>query len=71
MNTDGTSGNISAEAVPSREEFEDQRAELGSIIRAGGASTKQLLAHRALTDYWNGKCERSALMNRLEHIEAR
>ena len=71
MNEARTVDYISSIAVPSRDEFEDSRAALGATIRAGTATEKTLLAHRALTDYWNGKLDRWALMNRLAQIEAR
>jgi hypothetical protein len=78
MNEAGTVAYSCAETVPSsrlqplyRTEFEDSRAMLGESIRLGEATLPQILAHRALTDYWHGRLDRSALMNRLAHIEAR
>jgi hypothetical protein len=71
VNTNGTPGYISAEAVPSDEEqIERQRDLIGSWIRDREATPDEIRIHRALTDYLSGKIDRWRLAHWLSRIES-
>jgi LytS/YehU family sensor histidine kinase len=58
-------------ADPEMELFRIQHDNLSAKIRAQEAGLKDILLHRAMTDFLHGRLDKHALYNRLAHIEAR
>ena len=72
MNGPETWAHIGAMAQePAMELFRIQHDNLSAKIRAQEAGLKDILLHRAMTDFLHGRLDKHALYNRLAHIEAR